>query len=271
MKFQYSRYLIVVSTTILFLSTLLSCINRNRIIAAGTDSTNDEQLVQEAESLFFISPRNPSNVVRAFNLMSRAVQETSDQNPQRFEYLVRASWFAIWLAYYGEQGEEKAMYAEKAMVFCNTAVKLLPDRTEGYYYRSIATGLFAEEKQLYGKDAMGKIKEDALKAAEIDPTYDYGGPQRVLGALYLRAPGPPAGLGSPRRAVFYLKNSLAINPDYPETQLFLAEAYLKLKDRLAATKVLDQFEIDQRFGDETDWDHWDQRYRELLEMLESSQ
>jgi tetratricopeptide (TPR) repeat protein len=261
-------YPLLLTTLVILLIGGLSCINQKKIITTVPGDASGENKALQAEAIFNESPRKYERIQTAFEMMFEVAQSTAVHNPRRFEYLIQASRFANWLAYYGEKGSDKGRFAEQAMVLCNTAIQADPERVEGYYYRSIATGLFAQENRLFGRDAMVKMRQDALRAIEINPNFDSGGPSRVLGALYLRAPGPPTGIGSPRRALQYFKESLSIVSDHPETQLFMAEAYLKLKDKVSASKILEEFRTDTDYWDETEKNHWNQRYHELQNNLD---
>ncbi|MDP9348796.1 MAG: tetratricopeptide repeat protein, partial [Gemmatimonadota bacterium] len=164
-----------------------------------------------------------------------------------------AARYAVWLAGRPEAGG--AAYADSALVLANTAVEADSARVEGYYYRALATGFVARANPLTGRSAMRRIREDASRALALDSAFDAGGPHRALGALYLRAPGPPVGVGSLNRAVQHLEAAHRIAPEHPDNLLFLAEAYLdagraeearRLLDRAAAIEAKDPGEEEWR-------------------------
>jgi hypothetical protein len=132
--------------------------------------------------------------------------------------------FASWLAYYSPSRETKIRYAKAAVSHANDAIRIRPDAVEGYYYRAMATGLHARQSPLTAFGAMQKIRDDCMRAITLDETHDDGGPHRILGGLYLHAPGPPAGLGSLRRSLHHLKRAFDISADHPDNRLLLAEA-----------------------------------------------
>ncbi|MFQ5637456.1 MAG: tetratricopeptide repeat protein [bacterium] len=233
----------------------------------ATDSTYADSLARAAEAKFSTSPRTHENVKAAFDLMTQAFASSEDQN-RRYHYLSRTAWFAIWQSYHGRDKREITDFASRGIALAKKAIKLNSERVEGYYYRAIATGLFAEQHQVQSKDAMKHIRSDAVKAIKIDPTLDHGGPHRLLGALYLRAPGPPAGIGSRRRALTHLNKAVALSPDYPENMLFLAEAYQRIGQHSQARDLLERVLASEKpGGDLMDRKRFRRRAEEMREKL----
>jgi tetratricopeptide (TPR) repeat protein len=108
------------------------------------------------------------------------------------------------------------------------------------------------------------------RAAAIDPNFDHAGPHRLLGALYLRAPGPPAGIGSLRRAVEHLEKTAELAPDYPENLIFLAETYLKSRRcEEAGELILRAQKSLSATGNLMDQEKWQKQIDELQARLSS--
>ena len=91
-----------------------------------------------------------------------------------------------------------------------------------------------------GLAALGRVGEviAALELAAALPAQDLGGPWRVLGMLYLKAPPWPAGPGDLEAALGLLKQAATQYPSHPQNHLFLAEALLEDGDRTAARREL---------------------------------
>ncbi|RMH10954.1 MAG: hypothetical protein D6701_15610, partial [Gemmatimonadetes bacterium] len=193
--------------------------------AASASAAEAAALEAAASEAFARRPRTSESVRRAYQAMARAARSSDPGDPARYDRLWLAARYALWLSA-REPGKDEA-WADSALVFLNTAVEADSTRVEGYYYRAIAAGRFAQDHKLRGRAAMVQVREDGRRAVALDPTYDGGGPHRVLGALYLRAPGPPAGVGSLRRALQHLERARELGPDQPDNLLFLAEAYLE--------------------------------------------
>jgi len=192
---------------------------------AGTSGDPDGR-AEHARSLWASEPRSRASVEEAFHAMMEAVRATDSTEVALYERISDAARYAVWLSRRTE-GDAPRAFAASPRILANTAVARDSARVEGYYWRAVAAGLIAREDALRGRSAMGRIREDARRAISLDPGFDDGGPHRVLGALYLRAPGPPAGVGSLRRALEHLEEGRRLAPAAASNLLFLAEAYLE--------------------------------------------
>ena len=216
-----------VRTALLLAMTLLPIACRQLpqgTIGGGAPLSDPGALTTRAREAFTQRPRRVANVIRALEDMRGAAIATpprADLFDARFDRLRDATHYAIWLARFGDDARR---YATAAFRLGNTLVEHAPDRGESYYLRAVAAGLLADADASFGLDAMAQIQADAKRAIEIAPAVERGGPHRVLGALYLHAPGPPAGPGSTRRAIKQLEKAVEIGPDHPGNLMFLARA-----------------------------------------------
>jgi tetratricopeptide (TPR) repeat protein len=108
---------------------------------------------------------------------------------------------------------------------------------------------------------------------DLDAKFDYAGPDRNLGLLYLEAPGWPASIGDRSKARRHLERAVELAPDYPENHLCLLEAYLKWNDQkglLRESKVVEKLLPVARKGFtgeawEQSWVDWDKRWEKIRE------
>jgi hypothetical protein len=107
-----------------------------------------------------------------------------------------------------------------------TAVVLDPKNGMAHYLAAYLAGLEAENQPLKGLGLVPVIERHALEAARLNPGLDHGGPDRMLGALYLRAPDPPVSVGDLGKAIDHYQRAVSQYPDFVENRLGLAEAYL---------------------------------------------
>lgn len=216
--------------------------NPGRVMEAGPvreDATETARRARELWEEWEEAGGSSDQAVEAYRLMAAAVRGTPS-GPARFERLVDATRYALEIG--RGEGSRGETFVDSALTAANTLVAEDSSRVEGWYHRAVALGLVAGEDRLKGRDAMTDIRRDAGRAVEIDSSYRQAGPHRVLGALYLRAPGPPAGVGSLRRALRHLEAAVEIAPDHPENLLLLAEAYLEDERSGAARELLDRAE-----------------------------
>jgi hypothetical protein len=139
-----------------------------------------------------------------------------------------------------EQGAEAARLAARG-----------PDDAEAAYLHALNLGLFVRAK---GLTAVGRVSElvALLHAAGAEPGLDQGGPLRVLGYLYVKAPAWPVGPGDLDAGLDLLKQAAEKYPEHPLNHLFYAEALIEAGDRAAARSELDRTRAlcaAARFGD----------------------
>ena len=137
--------------------------------------------------------------------------------------LKAASCFVVLI---GEGGEKEGQLADarRGRTLAERAVALDPGNGVAHYLAAYLAGLEAERDPLRGLDFVPVIEREAKLAAELAPGVDHGGPDRMLGELYLRAPGFPVSVGDPDKALSHYRRSVELAPGYPENRLGLSEA-----------------------------------------------
>ena len=151
-----------------------------------------------------------------------------------------------------EQGAEAARLASSG-----------PDDAEAAYLQALNLGLYVRAKGLV---AVGRLSElvALLKTAGARPDLDQGGPLRVLGLLYLRAPAWPVGPGDLDAGLDLLKQAAGKYPEHPLNRLFYAQALIEADDPAGARRELDQaraLSVADRYGD------WAARWRSEADEL----
>jgi tetratricopeptide (TPR) repeat protein len=163
---------------------------------------------------------------------------------------IRLSWIA--------EGEKAAEKTQKAW----------PERVEGYYYLAVLKGRRAEQGGLSGIGQVKDIEELALKAAEMDATFEDGGAYRMLALLYLNAPPWPTSLGDIDLAIEYAKRAVEIS-DYPLNHLFYGEVLIEDEEFVRAREELRGVISAPKTGRwATEGEHWRSYARKLLKEIE---
>lgn len=171
-------------------------------------------------ALYDQQPRTLASVVSAASLLEQSAQRLQDDYAAQWE----ASEVLEFLASNETSPGLRRESARKGIVFARRARELEPDGVEGDYWFALNVGWLADVDRTYGLDAVGEMQAALKRAIELDERYDFAGPLRVLGILYLRTPQPPASIGSPRKGLQLLRRAVELFPDYPENYLYLAEA-----------------------------------------------
>lgn len=139
----------------------------------------------------------------------------------------------------GDAEDKIAFYAEG--IECGeAAVGINEDSLEGNFWLAVNRGAYGQEKGIMQSLALIQpMKEAAEKALAVDAGYFYGGPYRVLGRLYHKAPGFPFSIGSTKKAVENLEKAVALGEKFYLNRLFLAEACISNRDKAKAREQLE--------------------------------
>lgn len=106
------------------------------------------------------------------------------------------------------------------------------------YYFALNQGLIVRIKGLFALNKLPEIVE-ALKIAQKVDSLDAGGPLRVLGMLYLKAPAWPTGIGDLDKSLEVLKQAVTKYPTHPQNFIFYAEALIEDDNKEKALEHLD--------------------------------
>jgi len=222
-----------------------------------------EQLRAGGMKLYSEQPRTLARVDRAAQQLERAARALRENYDAQWQ----AAQALAFLAENEIRPESRKQAAKRGIVLSRHGRELQPDRVECHYWYAINVGLLADVDRAYGLDAVGEMDAALNRAGEIDERYDYAGPLRVLGILYLRTPAPPVSVGSPRKGLRLLQRATELFPDYPENYLYLAEADQdtdRVDDaRAALAKVLDAPPWPDRQFESSQWK------RDAAKLLES--
>ena len=146
---------------------------------------------------------------------------------------VRAASCYLLLVTEESDGATRLADAKRGRRLAEVALKTYPQSGGVHYLAAYLTALEAQNDRVRGLDLVPIIEREALAAAELNPGVDHGGPDRMLGELYLRAPGLPMSVGDSAKAVVHYRRARDQDPNYPENRLGLVEA-LMAEDELKA-------------------------------------
>jgi tetratricopeptide (TPR) repeat protein len=203
-------------------------------IQSGATVTPDKlpakvpELVKYADDILTKAKANDgggsSNMENALVALDKALK----LEPRNYEVAWRAARACEWLA--GDWYDDKtrrAHFAQRGADYAKTAIAIDPKRVEGHYYSGTNLGLSATTKTIGAKFMVPSVRDAAKKALQIDPSYEHGGPPRLLGSLYAQAPPWPASIGDPDKGVELLEQALKIDGAYPLNNLLLADALVR--------------------------------------------
>lgn len=173
-----------------------------------------------------------------------------------------------WLGEAAEDTDDKLAFFNEGVECGEAAVGIDEDSLEGNFWLAVNYGSYGQEKGIMQSLALVQpMKERAERAAEIDARYFYGGPYRVLGRLYHKAPGFPFSIGNTKKAIEYLEKAVEAGPKFYLNRLFLAEAYLSNREKAKAREQLEWI-LDAPLNPNHECEDADYK-RQAKELLES--
>ncbi|MBP9890321.1 MAG: hypothetical protein KBG84_00325 [Planctomycetes bacterium] len=182
-----------------------------------------ESKVREGRGAFLKEPRSIKTCEISAKFYKEAIALKSDE----YNVLWEAARTAVWLGNFGPEAKAKD-HVKDGLTYANTAVKVKPNGEEGLFYHGALAGMLADLEMAYGPDAIETIESRMKKLIEMKSTYLFGGPDRILGTLYMRAPGAPLSVGDFDKALTHMSRALEIEPHWPENQLYMAELEFRL-------------------------------------------
>jgi tetratricopeptide (TPR) repeat protein len=121
---------------------------------------------------------------------------------------------------------ERALLANQGIDACRQLAARTPKSAPAHYYLAMNLGQLARTELIGALFRVREMEREFKTAVGLDPLFDYAGPERNLGLLYLQAP-TIGSIGSKRKAREFLERAARLAPDYPENHLNLAEAFLQ--------------------------------------------
>lgn len=106
-----------------------------------------------------------------------------------------------------------------------------------HYYLAANLGLAINDHPVQAAENLHRLEDELTLAVKISKAVDQGGPLRLLGMLYLKAPPWPTGVGDGDKALSLLKESVDEFGDHPLNHLFYAEALFEVDEKTAEAQA----------------------------------
>lgn len=100
-----------------------------------------------------------------------------------------------------------------------------------HYYLAANLGLAINDHPVQAAENLHRLEEELALAVRLSKAVDQGGPLRLLGMLYLKAPPWPTGIGDGDKALALLKESVDMYGNHPLNHLFYAEALFEVDEK----------------------------------------
>ena len=145
------------------------------------------------------------------------------------------------LAEFATNHTERAELAELGIAASRQAIASNSNSAPAHYHLGLNLGQLARTRSLGALKLVRQMEPEFKRAIQLDPHFDYAGPNRTLGLLYLDAP-TIGSIGDRAKAKTHLHRAVELAPQYPDNHLCLLEAYLKWNDRGSARRELKALE-----------------------------
>lgn len=196
----------------------------------------DEKIYQKVRRLIDEREVSDENLETARDELIALVEKNSEA-ARAYGLLAEINY---WLGEYANDREDKLFFFNEGVECGKEGVAIDDDSLESNFWLAVNYGAYGQEKGVMQSLALIQpLKERAERAAEIDGSYFYGGPWRVLGRLYDKAPGFPFSVGNSKKAIECLEKAVELGPRFFLNHLFLAEAYISSREKAKARKHLE--------------------------------
>src|SRR5665213_2452401 len=129
---------------------------------------------------------------------------------------------------------QREKIAEEGMAACDKLIQQQKQSIPGHYYLGMNLHQLSRTKTFGASKIVKQMEAEFKTVLDLDPKYDFAGPDRMLGLFYLDSPRWPFGFGDMTEARKHLAKALELAPEYPENHLDMIEAGLKTGDKREA-------------------------------------
>jgi tetratricopeptide (TPR) repeat protein len=135
---------------------------------------------------------------------------------------------------------------------------------ETCFYFALNQGLIVRTKGLFALNKLPEIHQ-ALKISQKVESLESGGPLRVLGMMYLKAPAWPSGIGDLDKALELIEKATVNYPEHPQNFMFYAEALIEDDNKVKALQCL---ETANKLATPEIWGvYYSKKWRSEIELL----
>ncbi|MCX7096603.1 MAG: hypothetical protein NTV43_01720 [Methylococcales bacterium] len=171
--------------------------------------------------------------------------------------------------------EYREKFATEGVDFAEAALALKADNDGAvHYYLAANLGLAVREHITLAMGNLNRLEREMKLAVDLSPNLDYGGPLRLLGTLYLKAPAWPNGVGDIDKALELLGKAAKEHPTHPLNHLFYAQALWEAGDTSTLSQVKTEFALGEKLLAEGDWGYnkapWQKEFADFQQTLKEA-
>lgn len=193
----------------------------------------------------------PRSTTHALECSLALLRRTRDQALSRSSL---GSRIALHLAERSVEPDLRENLAAEGVRFAETALALGADGDGAvHYYLAANLGSVVRRHAARALESLPRLEAEITRSVALDSSLDDGGPLRLLGMLYLKAPPWPTGIGDGDKALQLLRQAAERFPRHPLNHLFYAEALWESEEDNAQDLARNQLTIGRQRLAEGDW------------------
>jgi tetratricopeptide (TPR) repeat protein len=205
-------------------------------VLPAAQAWGEQGLIQQSDDLY----AERADMAKAKEGLTK-LQEALSAGEDAFGAYWRMARLSYWIGDHAADKAAKKAIFQQGIDYARKAVDLGPDKAEGHFWLGVCYGVYGEVKGVLKSLALVKpIKEEMRRVLEIDPSYDGGGADRVLGRVYHEVPGFAG--GSEKKSLEHLLKAVEYGPRVGLNLIYLADTYISLgqieKARAALETIL---------------------------------
>ena len=214
-------------------TTLVAVIVNVAILALPALAQSSESLIAQGDALY-AERADPAKAKEARAKYEDALAAGEDA----YEASWRLARIDYWIGDHTAAKDQKKALFLQGVENAKKAIELGPNRAEGHFWLGVCYGVYGEAKGVLKSLALVKpIKEAMRRVLEIDPAYDRGGADRVLGRVYHEVPRIAG--GSEKTSLEHLLKAVGYGPRIGLNLLYLADTYISLDEVEKARETLE--------------------------------
>ncbi|MGZ5424086.1 MAG: tetratricopeptide repeat protein [Candidatus Aminicenantales bacterium] len=166
------------------------------------------------------------------------LEEALGAKEDAFSVYWRMSRLSYWIGDHTPGNDAKKLIFQQGIEYAKKAIEIGPDKVEGHFWLGVNYGVYGEAKGVLKSLSLVKpIKEEMRRVLAIDPAYDRGGADRILGRVYHEVPGIAG--GSEKKSLEHLLKAVEYGPRVGLNLLYLSDTYVSLDRVEDARKALE--------------------------------
>lgn len=203
------------------------------VLVSAVRAQETKSLIQQSDDLY----AERGDLAKA-KLALAKVQEALAAGEDAYGVYWRMARAEYWIGDHTADKTAKKQIFQQGIDHAKKAVALGPNKVEGHFWLGVCYGVYGEAKGVLKSLSLVKpIKEEMRRVLEIDPAYDKGGADRVLGRVYHEVPRIAG--GSEKKSLEHLLKAVEYGPRVGLNLLYLADTYISLDQIEKARETLE--------------------------------